>query len=49
MTLNAVIQFSDMTLRLIMLYYQTELGCKRISGLEDIVQIVLFALYKPSL
>ena len=34
---------------LMMLYYQTKFGCKRTSGLEDIVEIVLFWLYKPSL
>ena len=49
LTLSAVIQFVRRTLWLIMLYYQTEFGCKRTSSLEDIVEIVIFLLYKPSL
>ena len=32
-----------------MLYYQTKFGCKQASSLEDITEIVIFGLYKPSL
>ena len=35
--------------QLTMLYYQTKFGCKWTSSLEDIVNIVMFWLYKPSL
>ena len=49
LTLSAVIQFFRRTLWLKMLYYQAELGCNRTSSLEDIVEIVIFWLYKPSL
>ena len=37
---------------LMMIYIQTEFGCKRLSGLElikDIVETVIFWLYKPTL
>ena len=39
------------TLRLLMVCYQTNFGCKRTSNLEDIVKkkIVMFWSYKPSL
>ena len=39
------------TLRLLMVCYQTNFGCKRTSNLEDIVKkkIVIFWLYTPSL
>ena len=37
------------TLWLLMLYYQTKFGWKWTSSLEDIVKIVIFWLYKPSL
>ena len=30
--------------QLMMLYYQTKFGCKQTSGLEDIVEIVLFTV-----
>ena len=49
LTLSAVIQFFRRTLWLIMLYYHSEFGCNRTSSLEDIVEIVIFWLYKPSL
>ena len=50
LTLSAVIQFFfRRTLWLIMLYYQTGFGCKWTSSLEDIVKIVIFWIYKPSL
>ena len=49
LTLNAVIKFFHRTLLLMMLYYQTMSGCKRTRSLEDIVKIVMFLLYKPSL
>ena len=32
-----------------MLYYQTKFDCEKTSSLEDIVEIVIFWLYKPSL
>ena len=32
-----------------MQYYQTKFGCKQTSSLEDIVKIVIFWLYQPSL
>ena len=31
-----------------MLYYQTKFACKPTSSREDIVEIVIFWLYKPS-
>ena len=34
--------FSRRTLLLIMLYHQTEFGCKRTSSVEDVVDIVIF-------
>ena len=49
LTLNTVIPFSHRAFWLMMLYYQTKLGCKRTSSLEDIVKIFIFWLYKPSL
>ena len=49
LTLNAVIPFFHRTLRLMLLYYQIKLGCKQTSSFEDIVEIVIFWLYKPSL
>ena len=49
LTLSAVIQFFRRTLWLKMLYYQTEFGCNRTSSLEDIVEIVIVWLYRPSL
>ena len=49
LTLNAVTKFYRRTLWLIMLYYQTKFDCKRTSSLEDIVEIAIFWLYKPSL
>ena len=49
LTLSAVIQFFRRTLWLIMLYWQTEFGCKRTCSLEDIVEIVILWLYKSSL
>ena len=49
LTLNTVISFSHRALWLMMLYYQTKSGCKGTSSLEDIVKIVIFWLYKPSL
>ena len=41
--------FFHRTLRLMVLYYQTKVGCKRTSILEDTTEIVIFWLYKPSL
>ena len=49
LTLNVVIQFFHRTLQLMMLNYQTRFGCKWTSSLEDIVEIVIFWLYKPML
>ena len=49
LTLNAVTQFFQKTLRLMMLYYQTKFGRKRTSSLEDRVEIVMFLVYQPSL
>ena len=46
LTLNAVIQFFHRTLHLMMQYYQTKFGCKWNSNLEDIVEIVIFCLFK---
>ena len=41
--------FFHRTLQLMKLHYQTKLGCKWTSSLEDITKIVIFWLYKPSL
>ena len=49
LTLNAVDPFFHRTLWLMRLYYQTKSGCKWSSTLEDIVEIVIFWLYKPAL
>ena len=49
LTLNTVIQFFHRTLWLMMLYYQTKFGCKPTSSLEDMTEIAIFWLYKPSL
>ena len=49
LTLNTVIRFFHRTLQVMMLYYQNMFGCKQTSSLEDIVEIVIFWLYKPSL
>ena len=49
LTLNEGIPFFHRTVWLMMLYYQTKFGCKWTSSLEDIVKIVIFWLYKPSL
>ena len=49
LTLNAVINFFHRTLSVTMLYYKTKYGCKWTSSLEDIVETVLFWLFKPSL
>ena len=49
LTLNKVIQFFHRTLQLMMLYYQTKIGCKPTSSLEDTTEIVIFWLYKTSL
>ena len=49
LTLNAVIPFFYRRLRLMMLYYHTRFGCKRTSTLENIVNIIIFWLYKPPL
>ena len=48
-TLNAVTQFLHSTFWLMMLYYRTKFCCKWTSSWEDIVEIVIFWLYKPSL
>ena len=40
-------QFLHRTILLMMLYYQTKFGCKWTSSSEDIVEIVIFLLYKP--
>ena len=42
--LNAVILFFHRTLRLMMLYFQTKLGCKSTSSLENTTEIVIFCL-----
>ena len=49
LTLNTVIPFFHWTLQLMMLYYQTKLGCKPTSSLADTTKIVILLLYKPSL
>ena len=49
LTLNAVIPVFNRTLWLMILYYQTEFGCKPTSSLEDTTEIVIFWLYMPSL
>ena len=44
--------FSLDTSLLMMIYIQTEFGCKRLTGLElikDIVETVIFLLYKTTL
>ena len=41
--------FVHRTLRFMMQYYHTNFGCKWNSSLEDIVEIVIFCLFKPSL
>ena len=47
LTLNVVIILFYRTLQLMMLCNQTKFGCKEISSLEDIVEIVIFWLCKP--
>ena len=49
LTLDAVIKFFHRTLQLMMQYYQSKFGYKWNSSLEDIVEIVIFCLFKPSL
>ena len=49
LTLNEVILFFNRTLRLMMLYYTTTFGCRRASSFEDIVEMVIFWLFKPLL
>ena len=49
LTLNAVIQFFNRTLWLMMLCYQAKSGYKPTSSLEDTIDIVIFWLYKPLL
>ena len=49
LTLDTVTQFLQRTLRLMMLYYQTTFGCKQTSSLEDIVEAVIFLLYRSAL
>ena len=45
--LNAVIQFLNRTLQLIMLYYRCNFGCKQTNSLEDRVEIVIFGYISP--
>ena len=49
LSFNAVIPIFNRTLWLMMLYYQTKIGCKPASSLEDTTEIVTFGLYKPTL
>ena len=49
LTLNAVTKFFHRILQFMMLYYQTKFTCKETSSLEDIAEIVIFWLYKPTL
>ena len=46
LTLNTAVQFSHMTLWLMMMYHQTKFGCKRIRSQEDIVETIIFWLCK---
>ena len=48
-TLIAVTQFLHSTLGLMMLYYQSNFDCKWTSSFEDIVEIIISWLCKPSL
>ena len=49
LTLNTVNQFLHRTLQLMIFYSHTKFGCKWTSSLEDMVEIVIFWLYKPSM
>ena len=49
LTLNTAIQYFHWTLWLTMICHHTEFGCKRIISSEDIVETVIFWLYKPLL
>ena len=47
--LQHTIQFSHKTLRLMVMYHQTQFGLEKISSSEETVERVMFWLYKPSL